>query len=304
MGHEHHHNEYEGHGGGAVRFAFAIALNVIITIAEYAGGVLSGSLALISDAGHNLSDVLSLILGYAGERVSRMSGGRMYTFGLKRFEVLIALLNALFLLGVGGWIVYEAVERFLNPVPVKSGVMLAVAIVGLAGNLISMLVLGHGRESSINVRSAFLHLLYDAVSSVAVIATAIVLMFTDFVLIDLAVSALIVAMIAWSSSGIIGEAMRIFLQGSPRGIDPEEVIRRINALPEVAGVHGLHIWSVSSTEVFLSCHICLSGEGSGSDGLIQRVNRMLEDEFGITHTAIQVEQTLLCTLGDGSSCCR
>ncbi len=313
MAHDHahahgngHHGHHHGNEASAAKFIIAIFLNIIITVAEYIGGILSGSLALISDAGHNFSDVLSLILGYAGERVSQIKTGRIYSFGLKRFEVLIALVNALSLLAIGTWIVYEAAERYLNPVPVRPGIMLWIAVVGLSGNLLSMLILMPGRSRSINIRSAFLHLLYDAVASVAVIVTAVVMMFTQMAVLDLVISVGIVLMIAYSSIDIIREAMRIFLQGTPKGIDPDEISRRIEELPSVASVHGMHIWSVSSREVFLSCHICVdSSEGAvDTDAVIKEVNHILDDHYGITHTTIQMEQNMVCMTANDHECCR
>jgi len=307
-GHAHAHGRgnHNGSEASAVKFIVAIFLNIVITVAEYIGGILSGSLALISDAGHNFSDVLSLILGYAGERVSQIKTGRLYSFGLKRFEVLIALVNALSLLAIGIWIVYEAAERYINPVPIKPGIMLWIAVIGLAGNIISMLILMPGRSRSITVRAAFLHLLYDAVASVAVIVTAAVMMFTQMAILDLVISVGIVLMIAYSSIDIIREAMRIFLQGTPRGIDPDEVARKIEELPSVASVHGMHIWSVSSREVFLSCHICVdSSEGAvDTDAVIKEVNHILDDEYGITHTTIQMEQNMVCMTANDHECCR
>jgi len=153
--HSHHHS---GDKGAGIKFLAVILLNIIITVAEYIGGVVSGSLALISDAGHNLSDVMSLILGYTGEKVSERKRSDSYTFGLKRFEVLIAFINALTLIIIGLYIFYEAVERFKHPVAVDFSIMLPVAAIGLAGNLISMFFLGHGGDKSINLRAAFLHL--------------------------------------------------------------------------------------------------------------------------------------------------
>lgn len=307
MAHDHSHSHsHHDHGEDAtgLRLLLTILFNIIITVTEYVGGILSGSLALISDAGHNFSDVLSLILGYAGERVSKVKTGRVYTFGLRRFEVLIALINALSLAAIGVYIVYEAVERYLNPQPVVPGMMIAIACIGLGGNLLSIIVLFKSREQSLNLRSAFLHLLYDTISSVAVVATGIVLWLTGIVVLDLAVSVLIVVMIFFSSLDIIREAVRIFMQGAPKGIDPQEVQKVLRELPGVGSVHGLHIWSVNSTEVFLSCHVCLDPEAAmDSDKIIHDVNHFLEKEYHITHTTIQVERDLLCRSGDSHPCC-
>lgn len=297
-GHDHHH-----HATGS-RLVMVIILNAVITVAEYIGGLLSGSLALISDAGHNFSDVLSLIMGYAGEKVSEKRPDKRFSFGLKRFEVAVALVNALSLLAIGFYIVYEAVERYLNPVPIDLKIMVPVAFIGLAGNLLSMLLLIRDRHRTLNMKAAFLHLLYDTISSVAVIGAAVILYITGLVLADLAISLIIVAMIAGSSFSIIRDSMRIFLQGTPAHIDADEVYRDIGAVPDVGSVHGLHIWSINSAEVFLSCHICVSAAAGGSDtdDIIRNVNSMLEHKYGIRHTTLQVENTKICS--DSRTCCR
>ncbi|OPZ36428.1 MAG: Cadmium, cobalt and zinc/H(+)-K(+) antiporter [Spirochaetes bacterium ADurb.BinA120] len=303
--HDHHGRgaECRGEAGGR-KLLVVILFNAIITAAEYVGGVLSGSLALISDAGHNLADVLSLILGYAGERLSQGAPSRRYTFGLKRFEVLAALVNALSLVAIGLYIVYEAVERYMNPVPVKPSIMLPVALIGLAGNVFSILILNRSRNDSLNMRAAFLHLFYDAISSVAVIAVGVALIFTKLVLLDLAVSLVIAVMIVWSSMDIVRESLRIFLQGAPAGIDTDAVYQGLLAVSGVAEVHGLHIWSISSSEIFLSCHLrSVEGGAGDTDAVIAAANAMLERDFGITHTAIQVERALLCGKA-GENCCR
>ncbi|HSV96965.1 MAG TPA: cation diffusion facilitator family transporter [Spirochaetota bacterium] len=306
MHHRHHHD----HAGecrewtGGRKLLLVIAFNAVIAAAQYIGGVLSGSLALISDAGHNLADVLALALGYAGERVSKGFPSRRFTFGLKRFEVLVALVNALSLVAIGLYIVYEAVERYMNPVPVNPYILLPVALVGLAGNVFSILVLNRSRKDNLNMRAAFLHMVYDAISSVAVIGVGVALVFTDIILLDLAVALVIAVMIIWSSMDIVRESLRIFMQGTPSGVDTDAVYRGLLALPGVCGVHGLHIWSISSSEVFLSCHIrTLPGESGDTDAVIAGANAMLKREFGISHTAIQVERGLSC--GETpENCCR
>jgi cobalt-zinc-cadmium efflux system protein len=306
LDHGAHSHEIRGEGfSNKKRFGFVIFFNIIITIAEYIGGILSGSLALISDAGHNLSDVLSLILGYAGERVSEIKPDKRFSFGLKRFEVLIALVNALSLLVIGIYIVYEAVSRYLNPMEIDPGIMVPVAFIGLLGNVFSIIIINRSKNSNLNMQAAFLHLLYDAISSIAVIITGIVLFFSNLIILDLIVSIIIVLMIVWSSLDVLKESLRIFLQGTPKDIDADEVYRAILAVDGVRTVHGLHIWSVSSTEVFLSCHICIDGnpENINTDTIIRGVNSMLEHEYGISHTTLQIENTELCTIEDGL-CCR
>jgi cobalt-zinc-cadmium efflux system protein len=303
------HDEHTHHGHGHDHAAgknliLVILLNAAITIAEYVGGVFSGSLALISDAGHNLSDVFSLIMGYAGEKVSEKKPDKKFSFGLKRFEVVVALVNAISLLGIGLYIVYEAAVRYLHPVPIDIRVMVPVAVIGLLGNLFSMLILMKQRHNTLNMKAAFLHLLYDTISSVAVIGAGIVLYFTGLLLVDLAISLIIVLMIAGSSLSIIRDSMRIFLQGTPLHINTDDVYQDISRITNVGSVHGLHIWSINSTEVFLSCHICVSGqnEQTDTDAIIKNVNTMLEQKYGIRHTTLQVENTRICS--DSGTCCR
>lgn len=298
------HHGHEHHRAAGKNFIFVILFNAVITVAEYVGGVFSGSLALISDAGHNLSDVFSLILGYAGEKVSEKKPDKKFSFGLKRFEVVVALVNALSLLLIGLYIVYEAAVRYLQPVPIDIRVMIPIAVIGLAGNLFSMLVLMKQRHITLNMKAAFLHLMYDTISSVAVIIAGIVLYFTGLLLVDLVISLIIVLMIAVSSLSIIRDSMRIFLQGTPQNIDTDDVYRDILRIKNVGSVHGLHIWSINSTEVFLSCHICISGtdEGTDTDAIIKNVNTVLEQKYGIRHTTLQVENTRICS--DSGTCCR
>ncbi|HPS86894.1 MAG TPA: cation diffusion facilitator family transporter [Spirochaetota bacterium] len=300
---DHNHSVHAHNTGDGFKFAIVIALNIIITAAEYIGGVISGSLALISDAGHNLSDVLSLILGYTGEKVSEKKRSDSYTFGLKRFEVLIALINALTLVIIGLYIFYEAVKRFKNPVVVDFSIMLPIAVIGLAGNLISMLFLGHGNEKSLNIRAAFLHLFFDAVSSVAVIAAAVIIYYTSNYWVDIVISFFIAVMIIWSSFGILRESLRIFLQGVPEHIDSAEVYKAVLGIEKVESLHGLHIWSINSKEIFLSCHVCLDADsGSVSDEIIIEINSMLKEKFMIEHTTIQVELSDFCG-GHTGECC-
>ena len=298
------HNHHSHAPTKRAKLIFAIFFNIAITVVEYVGGLFSGSLALISDAGHNLSDVFALMLGYAGEKVYEREPDKKYSFGLKRFEVFVALVNALSLVGIGIYIVYEAVARYIHPVQIDIRIMIPVGAAGLAGNFLSMLLLLKERHSNLNMKAAFLHLFYDTISSVAVIVAGVALYVTGWLLIDLAVSIMIVAMIIWSSLAIIRESMEIFLQAAPPHINTDDVYRDIAGLEHVGSVHGLHIWSISSSEVFLSCHICIGDADAeaDTDEVIRNVNSMLGDKYGIRHTTLQVENVKICS--DASTCCR
>lgn len=301
--HGHHHNQETSTLALKTRFVFTIFFNVLISAAEFLGGFLSGSLALVSDAAHNLSDAIALVFGYMGEKVSERKPDLEYSFGLRRFEVITAVVNAIALWAIGVFIIYEAVLRWAEPTPIDLRIMLPVAAVGLAGNAASIYILGRGHKN-MNARAAFLHLLYDAITSVIVIVTGVLIYFTGAHWVDPLVSIVISAFMIFSSYGILAEALRIFLQMAPRGIDTQDVYRSILEASGAADVHGLHIWSVSSSEVFLSCHICMD-QGRAvvdNDGIISRVNAMLRDKFGISHTTIQVEAGRFCATG-GNGCC-
>jgi cobalt-zinc-cadmium efflux system protein len=275
---------------GGKRLSITILLNIGITGAEAAGGILSGSLALLSDAGHNLSDVIALVLAYFGARGARLKPTKRSTYGFKRLEVVTAFINALALVAIALFIVIEAFGRYRNPQPIEATLMLSVAAAGLLGNLLSVWILRRDRRKTINVRAAFLHMLYDAFASVAVIIGGFVILLTGWYPIDLILSVIIAMMIFWSSLDIIKEAGGVFMEAAPRGIDVDEVGRTIASVPRVKGVHHLHVWSISSSEVALSCHICLAEEDfTEYPAIILAVHNALRDAHGIDHATIQPE---------------
>lgn len=287
------HNDRHDHN--IKNIGWAILINIGITLAEVIGGTLSGSLALLSDAGHNLSDVISLGLSFIGEKLSRKKATRRHTFGFRRTEVLTALINALSLVGIAAFIVVEAVKRISSPPALSLGLMLGVATLGLFGNVFSMMILGR-REANLNVKAAYLHLFYDALSSVAVIGSGFLIYLTGWVVLDLVISLLIAGMVLWSGLGVIKKAVHILMQGVPEGIEFDKILQDILSVPGVKSVHGLHIWSIDSSDVFLSCHVCME-EVDGkrdTDKIIRDVNSMLEKNHHIYHTVIQAENENLC----------
>jgi len=283
------------------KIGWTILLNITITIAEYIGGTMSGSLALLSDAGHNFSDVLSLILGYFGEKISAKKATKEHSFGFKRFEVLTALINALVLVGVAFYILFEAVNRINDGQQISLGLMLGVGAIGLLGNLISIIILSKDKDSSVNMKAAFLHLFYDTLSSVFVMVGAVIIYFTGYVVVDLIASIIIAVMILYSSLEIIKKTILIFMQGVPQGIDFDNVYNAIKNIKDVKTVHGLHIWSVDSNEVFLSCHVCIEKVKNSYD-IVKRINQVLLKDFNIGHTTIQLENNDICK--SDSLCCK
>lgn len=275
------------------RIGWTILLNLGITAAEVVGGLVSGSLALLSDAGHNLSDVLALVLAYAGGRGAARKPSARATYGMGRLEVATAFINALSMVALALFIIYEAFIRYGNPQPIDGSIMLGVAFVGLCGNLLSVFILHRDRNRSLNNRAAFLHMLYDAISSVAVIIGGLVILASGWYLLDLILSVLIAMLIFWSSLDILKEATGIFMERVPRGFDVEQVADAIAQVPGIRDVHHLHLWSISSTAVALSCHIAISpGDGAHYAGVIRTVNEMLKSRFGIVHATIQPEGDL------------
>ncbi len=307
MGQEHDHGHEHAHdttGVPAARLFGVILLNLIITVVEYVAGVLSGSLALISDAGHNLSDVMAMILGYAGEKISATRPDPRRSFGLKRFEILVAVVNALTLVVIGIYVLVEAVDRFSSPVDIDTGLLIPVALVGLVANFVSVVILHKDRDRNLNLRATFLHLLYDTISSGAVVIVGVVLLFLPgWTWLDLIVSLLIVVMMLWSSVGVLRAAVRVLLQIAPESVNPDDVRAAILDLDPVCDVHGLHIWSVDSREVFLSSHVRLRRPDADVNATIREINALLADRFHIRHTTLQVETDILCDPDSDNDCC-
>jgi cobalt-zinc-cadmium efflux system protein len=284
------------HDTSGTKIGWTILLNLAITIAEYVGGTLSGSLALLSDAGHNLSDVISLILSYLGERISVKKPTKNYSFGYKRVEIFTALINALSLWAIGAFIIVEAIKRADSAQQISLGLMLMVAVIGLLGNVFSIMILSKDKDKNLNMKAAYLHLSYDAISSVAVIISAIIIYFTHWTMLDIVVSVFIAMMILWSGFGIIRKAISVFMQAVPENIDFEEVYNTILNTPGVKSVHKIHIWAINSEETSLSCHICADDKYESTDKIIENINSVLEKKYAISHTTTQIEKGDICNI--------
>jgi cobalt-zinc-cadmium efflux system protein len=283
----HHH-----HSGSGIRLLGAIVFNTAITVAEFIGGLISGYLALMADAIHNLSDVAALILAYIGEKGAARQPTKKSTYGLRRLEVMTAFASAAALVVIAAYIFYEAYQRFISPRMLSDPTLVfVVGFIGLAGNFLTVWILNPSRKQSLNIKMAFLHMIYDALSSVAVIAGAFVIYQTGWPYLDPILSVLIGLMILWSSFGVLREATMIFLEAVPSGIDLDEVAGAIARHPLVCNVHHLHIWSLSSNMVALSCHISFHEKDfNSSPETIRELNEMLRNKFGIEHSTIQAEK--------------
>ncbi len=286
MAHEHIHKNVSRQ-----RLFWTIVFNAIITIAEFVGGMISGYLALIADAVHNLSDVASLGLAWLGAKGAELPASKKSTYGYKRVEVMTAFFSAVALVVIACFIFIEAFERFLAPQPITNPIVfIGVALIGLLGNLFSMWLLHSEKGKSLNMKTSFLHMALDTISSVAVLLGGIVIMLTGAYQLDVLLSALIGLMIIYSSYSVIKEAVLIFLEAVPEGINFDEVHGAIAKMPRVRNVHDLHIWSLSSNEVALSCHVSVQEEDylHGPDMIVQ-INAMLDENFKIGHGTIQLE---------------
>jgi cobalt-zinc-cadmium efflux system protein len=259
-------------------------------VVEVVGGLKAHSLALLSDAGHNFTDALALGLAWVGFYLQSKPADEIKTYGYHRASVLSAFVNALTLAALSVWILYESIIRLRNPEPVQETIMIVVAALGLALNGGIMLALRRASRSDINIRSAFVHMLGDAVGSIAIIVGAVAIRFTGWTQIDPLLSIAIAALIVWTAWDIIRESLNILLEGLPRGIKLNDVAEAMGAVEGVMGVHDLHIWSLGSQTHALSCHVKIEDvPPSASDAILQRLNALLETRYGISHTTVQFE---------------
>jgi cobalt-zinc-cadmium efflux system protein len=286
-------NEHHAHSHVSGRkLAWTILFNLGITAAEFVGGIISGYLALLADAVHNLSDVAALILAWFGVKGSNLPATKRSTYGYKRVEVITAMVSAVALVVIAIFILREAYLRLLAPQPITHAwLFLTVATIGLVGNLVSVWLLHSEKGKSLNMKTAFLHMAYDTVSSVGVLIGGVVIILTGWVIIDVILSCLIALAIVYSSYLVIREALLVFLEAAPEGIDFDSVLDAIRGVNKVQDCHHLHIWSLSSRDVALSCHVCLDeADFQAGPDVVADINRMLMEKFQIGHGTIQIEK--------------
>jgi cobalt-zinc-cadmium efflux system protein len=291
MSHAHHHHHHHHHGElTGRRMAFSIGLTVAFVVAELAAGLFSHSLALMSDAGHNFADALALVLSWYALWIARRPANARRTFGYHRVGILVALANAAALVVIALLIFWEAAQRLLRPAPVHSGLMIGVALTALLLNTVISLWLRSEAKHDLNVRSAYLHMVGDALSSLGVVGAGVIVAVTGSSLADPAVSLLIGALILWSSGGILTEALTVLLEAAPSSLDMAALEQAIQGIDGVLDVHDLHVWSVASGIIACSCHILVAEQSVRSGQQVLRgVAELLEHAYGITHTTVQVE---------------
>ncbi len=284
----HHHGH---HHGTASILKWSFFATILFVVVEAIAGFRSGSLALVSDAGHNFTDALALVLASVGVYMQSKPADNVKTFGYHRAGVLTAFVNALTLVGIAVFIFYEAWQRFLHPRHIEEWTMLWVAVAALALNGGIMLGLYREKDHDLNIRAAFVHMLGDAVSSAGIIAGAIAIHFTGLAVIDPVLSVLIGILIVWTAWDIIQESLNVLLEGLPRGMELNEVTGAMRQLDGVIDVHDLHIWSLGSSAHALSCHVLIEDmPPSESNAILQRINEVL-CKYEIHHTTVQFEHT-------------
>jgi cobalt-zinc-cadmium efflux system protein len=310
----HHHHNHHHHEHAAVdnmtgkKLFLTIILNFIITAAQIVGGILSNSLALFSDALHNLSDGVAVLLAWIAYRLGKKPGTPRQTFGFRRSEILAAFINSVALIAISVYLIVEAAQRFTDTTPVDGGIMLWMGIIGLVANVFSVLLLQKDKGSNINVRAAYLHLLGDALTSMAVIIGAIVIELWQIYWIDPLVTVIISVYILYHTIGLLKESTSVLMQFTPSEVDLVEAKKKLETLPEINNVHHLHSWALSEESLYFEAHVNLQNDLPTSKTLDVRhdIEELLHHEYGIEHVTLQFEYNSHHHPGilvDGNGCC-
>ncbi|NEU10662.1 cation transporter [Methylobacterium sp. BTF04] len=302
-GHSHDHGHAHGLGGGHVHapasfgraFAIGIVLNTGFVIIEAGYGFASQSMALVADAGHNLSDVLGLLVAWTASVLVKRAPSARFTYGLRGSSILAALFNAVFLLVATGAIAWEAITRLANPEPVAGVTVMVVAGIGIVINGITAWLFASGKGSDINIRGAYLHMMADAAVSLGVVLAGLAIVLTGAGWIDPVVSLVIAGLIVWATWGLLRDSVTMALSAVPPGIDPMAVRTFLGARPGVATLHDLHIWPMSTTEIALTAHLVMPG-GHPGNAFLLALAQDLRKTFGIAHATLQIEEA------DGPAC--
>jgi len=307
MAHEHHHHDHDHHGHdhdhdhghshiheanekNLRRVMIALVLTGLFMVVEVAGGIISGSLALLADAGHMLTDTMALALAAMAFHVSKRPPDGKLTFGYQRFQILAAFVNGISLLAIVGWILFEAVNRFLNPNEILGETMLVVAAAGLLVNMVSFAVLHTGDQENLNIRGAALHVAGDLLGSVAAIVAALVIIYTGWTPIDPILSVAVAVLIMKSAWSLVKRSAHILLEGAPEWLDVPAMQERVVAgVPGVGEIHHVHIWGLTPQELILTMHMSVvDGVPSQSD-VVRDTKQFMKDEYGIAHSTIEVD---------------
>jgi cobalt-zinc-cadmium efflux system protein len=272
------------------RVTIALVLTGVFMVVEVIGGILSGSLALLADAGHMLTDTMALALAAVAFHVSKRPADTRLTYGYQRFQILAAFVNGLSLLFIVGWILFEAASRFITPREVMGETMLVVAAAGLVVNIISFTVLHGGDRENLNIRGAALHVAGDLLGSVAAIVAAIIIIYTGWVQIDPILSIAVAILILKSAWVLVKRSAHVLLEGAPEWLDVEVMREHLVAeIPEVSSIHHVHVWGMTPQELMLTMHVCINTEPTDPTDIIRRVKAQLREEYSIGHSTIELE---------------
>lgn len=296
----HHHHSHHHHAGTGRVLGWSLAITAGFVVLELIAGFRAHSLALLSDAGHNFTDALALALAAVGVYVQSKPASDTKTYGYHRAGVLAAFVNALTLIALSGFILWESYERLVTPQVVGETTMMVIAGVGLVVNSAIMFGLQH-RKDDLNIRAAWIHMMGDAVGSMAIIIGALLIRFTGWLRVDPILSIVIAVLIIWTAWDIVKESLNILLEGLPAGVELQQVVSAMRTVEGVIDVHDLHIWTLGSNVHALSCHILIADQPpSTSETILRHINKVLDDRFHIHHTTVQFEHTR-CALTQ--SCC-
>ena len=300
--HHHHHGDVHEHSHQThlqKKFKFAVLVTFCVFLGELIGGIWSGSLALLSDAAHVMSDTFSLLISWLAIYLSTRPATASRTYGYHRAEVFAAFINGVTLIGISGWIFYEAYQRYMSPTEIKVTGMFIVACFGLVANLLILWQLHGESHGNLNVRSAVLHVIGDTLSSVAVVVGGAIIYWTGWYPIDALLSFLIGGIILLGAVNVTREAVHILLENSPRNADAHTVAEHLCGLDAVKDVHDMHIWSLCSNYCALSAHIVVEENTTlASDRILEQINGELQSHFGISHTTLQLEQVACAQAGN------
>ena len=288
---EHNHIHIHKHEIKGKNLLFSIILNIVITIAQVIGGILSGSLALISDALHNFSDVLSLVISYVANKLSKKKASINQTFGFKRAELIAAFVNAITLIVVALYLIFEASHRFLNPEPIKSNLVIWLSLLGIVVNGLSALMLKKDSNHNLNIKSAYLHLFTDMMASVAVLIGGILMKYLQWFWVDSLMTLIIAIYLIIVGVDLLKSSTKMLMLFTPEHIDIKELVREVHKIPGVNKLHHIHVWHLNDDELHLEAHLDCSEDIKMSEfnDLLHKVEHVLFDQFHINHINIQPE---------------
>ena len=290
MAHSHDHGHHHGEDQTEGRLWISIILNFIITAAEFIGGIISGSLALLSDALHNLNDTSSLAISLVARKVSKKEANRDKTFGYKRAEIIGAFINLITLVIIALFLMKEGIERFYNPQPIDGVVMFIVAIIGLLGNVITAILLYRSSKENLNLRSAYIHILSDAFSSVGVIAGGIIIIYYEFYIIDTILTLIIAGYILWHSYYMLRKTINILMESTPAGLEIPHVQETMAQVTGVLDIHHLHVWRLDEKNILLESHVVIDeNDMDKMESIKSAIKNLLVTDFNIHHSTLEFE---------------